>query len=30
VAFGAVVGGTAEAPDQADAAPKGWLTRLTG
>ena len=30
VAFGAVVGGTAEAPDQADAAPKGWLGRLTG
>ena len=27
-AFGAVVGGTAEAPDQADAAPKGWLARL--
>jgi uncharacterized protein len=29
VAFGAVVGGTAEAPDQADATPKGWLSRLT-
>ena len=27
-AFGAVVGGTAEAPDPADAAPKGWLARL--
>ena len=27
-AFGAVVGGTAEAPDQADAAPPGWLARL--
>jgi uncharacterized protein len=27
-AFGAVVGGSAEA--QADAAPKGWLDRLTG
>jgi uncharacterized protein len=27
-AFGAVVGGTAEAPDQADAAPTGWLARL--
>jgi carbon monoxide dehydrogenase subunit G len=29
-AFGAVVGGSAEAPDQAAAAPKGWLDRLTG
>jgi uncharacterized protein len=28
VAFAAVVGGTAEAPDQADAAPMGWLARL--
>ena len=28
VAFGAVVGGTAEAPHQADAAPAGWLARL--
>jgi carbon monoxide dehydrogenase subunit G len=27
-AFGAVVGGTAEAPDQADAAATGWLARL--
>jgi uncharacterized protein len=27
-AFGAVVGGTAEAPDQADTAPKGWLAKL--
>ena len=27
-AFGAVVGGFAEAPDQANAAPKGWLGRL--
>ena len=27
-AFGAVVGGTAEAPDQAGAAPTGWLARL--
>ena len=27
-AFGAVVGGTAHAPDQADAASKGWLGRL--
>jgi uncharacterized protein len=27
-AFGAVVGGTAEASDQADAAPTGWLARL--
>ena len=28
VAFAAVVGGTAEAPHQADAAPAGWLARL--
>jgi carbon monoxide dehydrogenase subunit G len=27
-AFGAVVGGTAETPDQADAAATGWLARL--
>ena len=27
-AFGAVFGGTAQAPDQADAAPSGWLARL--
>jgi carbon monoxide dehydrogenase subunit G len=27
-AFGAVVGGTPEAPDEANAAPKGWLGRL--
>jgi uncharacterized protein len=27
-AFGAVVGGAAEAPDQADAARTGWLARL--
>jgi len=27
-AFGAVVGGTGQAPDQADAAPSGWLARL--
>jgi carbon monoxide dehydrogenase subunit G len=27
-AFGAVVGGTAEAPDHADAARTGWLARL--
>jgi hypothetical protein len=29
-AFGAAVGGPAEAPEQAAAAPKGWLGRLTG
>src|ERR1700704_784250 len=28
--FGAVVGGEAAAPAEADAAPKGWLGRLTG
>ncbi len=28
--FGSVVGGTADAPAEADAAPKGWLGRLTG
>jgi carbon monoxide dehydrogenase subunit G len=28
VAFAAVVGGTAEARDQADAAPMGWLAKL--
>jgi len=28
--FGAVVGGEAEAPAEAEAAPKGWLGRLTG
>src|SRR6266702_5116692 len=28
--FGAVVGGEAEAPAEAAAAPKGWLGRLTG
>jgi carbon monoxide dehydrogenase subunit G len=27
-AFGALVGGTAEAPDRADAAPTGWLASL--
>jgi uncharacterized protein len=29
-AFGEVVGGTAETPAETDAAPKGWLGRLTG
>ena len=29
-AFGAAVGGTAEAAVEAEAAPKGWLGRLTG
>jgi len=29
-AFGEVVGGTAQAAAEADAAPKGWLGRLTG
>jgi len=29
-AFGAAVGGPAEAPEQAAPAPKGWLGRLTG
>jgi uncharacterized protein len=28
--FGAVVGGEAEAPAEAEAAPKGWLGKLTG